>query len=327
MLLSIITPVYNAASFLPATIESILNQSFKDFELLLIDDGSTDGSAEICDAFAQKDNRVKVYHQANSGVSVARNKGIELAKGDFIGFIDSDDLIEQDMYGQLVSILIENDADIAQCNHDRLDLKALAYDVNTPSKVECISGPEFVKKIFTKKGREYTNQVALWSKIYKKHLLNDIHFPDGQTFEDEHETYKACFFAHKIVITETILYHYIKRENSIITGVSPTKLIDKQKALFDRTIWLPSRLPELDKNCYDSFINYSKYILCQLWISGNKVEFDKALKIMLFAMQGKEKYLNKYDKIYTYCLRKGLFRSLIMNNDFTPIQNWLKRIK
>lgn len=327
MLLSIITPVYNVVSFLSTTIESILSQSYKDFELILVDDGSTDGSSEICDYFAHKDNRVLVFHQKNQGVSAARNKGIELANGDMIGFVDSDDLIEPDMYEQLVSILVDSDVDIVQCGHDRIEATNTTPSGLSSDNVICISGSEFVKRIFTKKGADYTNQVSLCTKIFKKHILNKIHFPVGQTYEDEQETYKACFFANKIALTDTILYHYIKRENSIITGVSPSKLIDKQRSLYDRVKWLPSRIPELEGVCYETFIIYSKDILCRLWNSNHHAEFEYALKLMLNTLKGKKKYLDKYDAIYTYFLKYGLCKSLIMKNNFTPIQNCIRKIK
>ena len=119
MLLSIIIPIYNVKNFLPETLENVLTQIFKDFELILVDDGSTDGSGEICDIFAKKDSRVKVIHKENGGVSTARNTGVEAAQGKYIGFVDSDDLIEPNMFEILVKLAEENSAQVVECSHNR----------------------------------------------------------------------------------------------------------------------------------------------------------------------------------------------------------------
>lgn len=327
MLLSIITPVYNVAPYLEATIESIQNQSYRDFELILVDDGSTDGSSVICDRYASKDKRIRVFHQKNQGVSASRNKGIELSSGELIGFVDSDDLIEPDMYEILVSILVDTDSDIAQCCHDRCTENSITSGKVTEHAVKCISGVDFVKNMFTERGPGYTNQVSLWSKVFKKCIISKIHFPVGQTYEDEHETYKACLNANKIALTDAKLYHYIKRDNSIITGISPSKMLDKQKALYDRAEWLPLRLPELEEMCYETFINYSKHTLCRLWNSDCLLEYINALDLMLKALNGRWRFLNRYDAIYTWLLKHGLCKSLIMKNEFAPIQNLILKIK
>lgn len=326
MLLSIITPVYNVAPYLASTIESILGQTFKDFELILVDDGSTDGSREICMKYADQDTRIRLISQSNQGVSAARNKGLDSAKGDVIGFVDSDDIIDPDMYQIMINIMTLTDSDIVQCNHDRVDTPLCRSRKNHP-EYKCIDGAEFVRRMFSKQGRDYTNQVSLCTKIYKKKLFDKIQFPVGQTYEDEQETYKACLSAHKIALTDEILYHYIKRENSIITGISPRKMLDKQKSLYDRCQWLPLRMPELEKACLSSFISYSKHILCELWKHENSSSFNDARALMLAALQNHQSYLNKYDWLYLNLLKYGLCKSWIMKNDFSPIQNLICKLK
>ena len=120
MKLSIIVPVYNVAQWLPETVDSVLEQTFRDFELILVDDGSGDGSGEICDSYAEKDSRVRVIHQKNAGVSAARNAGVAAAEGDWIGFVDSDDIIEKDMFAVMMALAEQYGADVVQCQHDRL---------------------------------------------------------------------------------------------------------------------------------------------------------------------------------------------------------------
>lgn len=327
MLLSIISPVYNVAPYLAATIESILNQSFTDFELILVDDGSTDGSGDICRRYAQADPRIVVVTQSNQGVSAARNKGVEIARGDLIGFVDSDDIIERDMYSIMIHILHRTAADVVQCSHDR----ATENNINARNAgnidFKLISGPEFVKRMFAFSGADYTNQVSLCTKVFKREILGKNHFPKGQTYEDEHETYKACFFADKIALTDEVLYHYIRRENSIITGISAKKMLDKQLALYDRLQWLPPKLPQVKQQCFSSFLTFSKHILCQLWISKATDQYDSAKRLMLEATQDFRQYLSPYDKLYFQMLKHNICQGWIMNHDFAPIQNLLSNLK
>ena len=182
MKLSIIIPVYNVNEYLKNTIENVLAQIYQDYELILVDDGSTDGSSEICDFFAEKDRRIRVIHQRNQGVSAARNKGVSAANGEYIGFVDSDDLNEPNMFEIMMSIAVAENADIVQCRHNR---KPNILNLKYGNEKRIVDGKTFVRELFSYTGGEYTNQVALWSKVYKKELFQDIRFPDGRTYEYE----------------------------------------------------------------------------------------------------------------------------------------------
>lgn len=324
MKLSIIIPVYNVAAFLPETLECVLGQTFRDFELLLIDDGSTDESGEICDRYAQKDNRVRVIHQKNMGVSAARNTGVAAATGEYIGFVDSDDITEADMFDVMLQIAQKENADIVQCQHDR------EYQLNGLPRTqtrETLDGPAFVRRMFTKTGGAYTNEVALWSKIYRRELFAGITFPVGRTYEDEQETYKLCLKAEKIIETQDVLYHYIKRENSIITGVSAKKMLHKQAALLDRLLYLPTQLPDLAQKCAESFLRFSESILCQMYKQGDKQETDQAIDVLVAQKKRLKPYLNKYERLYLPALKRNWARNVILKNDFEPIQNQIRRLK
>ena len=324
MKLSIIIPVYNVAVFLPETIQSVLAQDLQDFELILVDDGATDGSGDICDRFAQMDPRVRVIHQANAGVSAARNAGLEAARGEFIGWVDSDDIIEKDMYAVMLSLAEKYGAQIVQCEHDRLStLNGAARG----SAAITLDGPAFVRRIFTKQGGRYTNQVALWSKIYKKELLDDIRFPVGQTFEDDQQVYKVCLKADTIVDIPDILYHYIKRENSIITGVSPKKLLDRQAALLDRLLYLPVVLPDLEEECARSFFICSAQNLCQLQKMGAQKELAVAQARLVSQKKRLAPWISRYDRLYIPALKWPWARKWILQNEFEPLQKWLQKIK
>ena len=135
-LISIIVPVYNVKNYLEKCLQSICGQTYKNLEIILIDDGSSDGSGELCDLFAQRDGRIRVFHQANAGQSAARNRGLAVAQGEFLGFVDSDDWIESDMYEFLYRLLKENEADISICSHYR--------DKGKKSVAKYSSGEQFV---------------------------------------------------------------------------------------------------------------------------------------------------------------------------------------
>ena len=324
MKLSIIIPVYNVRRWLEDTVKSVRNQTFRDFELILVDDGASDGSGELCDAFAAADDRIRVIHQENAGVSAARNAGLDAARGEYIGWVDSDDIIEADMYERLVQLAESHNAEIVQCQHDRAD----KLNGNARSDdVEILNGPSFVRRIFTKKGGDNTNQVSLCSKIFRRKLFEGIRFPVGQVFEDEMQTYKVCLKAEKIVETGDVLYHYVKRENSIITGVSHRKMLDRQMALEDRLRYLPQQLPDLEKACCEDFVGWSAHILCQMYINGDISSVKDALDLLLKHYDLAKKYANRYTRIYLPLLKTKRGMRWVLSNDFEPIQKIIRRIK
>lgn len=322
MKLSIIIPVYNVEAFLPQAIESVLAQTYRDFELILVVDGGTDSSGDICDGYAAQDNRVRVIHQKNAGVSAARNAGVAAARGAYIGFTDSDDIIETDMFQRLMELAERYSADVVQCEHDRSN----HLNGNPRSEeVEVMDGEAFVRRIFTKSGGRYTNQVALWSKIYRRELFKGIVFPLGRTYEDEQETYKLCLKAKTLVETPDILYHYIKRENSIITGISAKKMLDKQAALLDRLYYLPQRLPDLYQLCAETFLGYSRSILCEMYKAGEKAAVRQAIRVLLKHKKQWKPFMSKNDRLYFPLLR--ICPGWVLKNDFLPIQKLLGRGK
>ncbi len=322
--LSIIIPVYNVASVLPETLNSVLRQTYSAFELILVDDGSSDGSGGICDAYAAKDTRIRVIHQDNSGVSVARNVGVSNAKGEYIGFVDSDDVIEPDMYEILLSLAKTYNAQVVQCQHDRSQMRN-----HSPrsQEIKLLSGPDFVRRIFTMQSAQYTNQVSLCTKIIHRDLFSYIHFPEGRVYEDEQETYKACLHAERIAETPDILYHYVYRQNSIITGVSAKKMLQKQLALLDRLNYLPEILPEMAQDCLRSFVQYSEVILCAMYSADEQKSVEQAVAVLLRERKRVRSVLNVYEKIYLPVLRCKPLRNVVLKYEFAPIQNVIAKLR
>ncbi|WOZ80658.1 glycosyltransferase family 2 protein [Segatella hominis] len=211
--LSIIVPVYNTAQYLPQCIESILKQSFKNWELILIDDGSTDGSAEICEEWAQKDARIKVIHKVNSGQADCRNQALEICQGVYIGFVDSDDWIEESMYEVLMDDLKTTNSDIAICNHyDESKNKTLCKNVS--DKRYILKNQEIQELVIKDKIKSY-----IWQMLFKRELLNEP-MPTSKNYEDYSILPHWFENAKQVVYTYQPLYHYRLRKSSIVHDLS-----------------------------------------------------------------------------------------------------------
>lgn len=179
--ISIIVPVYNIEEYLPRCIESILNQTYNNLELILVDDGSKDKSGEICDAYAKKDNRVVVLHKENGGSSSARNAGIAIAKGEYLGFVDSDDYIEPDMYEKMVAVIEKNGCNIVQVARDEKDEQGnkLPDICEMPEKLTEYTAEEFMKELLLHKG-----DCSFCTKLLNRDLFIENKFPQGALNED-----------------------------------------------------------------------------------------------------------------------------------------------
>ncbi|SFC85816.1 glycosyltransferase family 2 protein [Clostridium uliginosum] len=215
ILISIIMPIYKAETYLIKSINSILNQTLKNFELILIDDGSPDNSGKMCDEFAKKDNRIKVIRKENGGASTARNAGLDIAKGQYIAFVDSDDWIEPNMYESLFNLAENSNADIAQCNY----LKAEDENVKIINQEnEIITYFDNIESLHNLYNDMYVSTVVLWNKIYKKFLFDKIRFPLIKIFEDEAIMYKLLFSSNKLIFTNKKLYYYRNTPDSIMNA-------------------------------------------------------------------------------------------------------------
>lgn len=217
-IISIIVPIYNVEKYLPKCIESILNQNFKEFELILVDDGSPDRSGDICDKYASKDNRIKVIHKKNGGVSSARNAGLKAAIGDYIGFVDPDDYIDENMYKKLYELCKENYCDIGICRFNR-EINGKLTGKEIEDKIVTLNNMDAMRELF--KGELY--RFSLCNKLFKRKCFNNVVFPEGRIHEDLSTTYKLFANSSKSVYTPYLGYIYVKRENSILTSVYSEK--------------------------------------------------------------------------------------------------------
>ena len=209
-LISVIVPVYNVKEYLVDCIESIVNQTYRNLEIILVDDGSTDGSSTICDEYGLKDKRIRIIHKVNGGLSSARNAGLDCANGAYISFVDSDDWLEQDFYRILYGAIKAANADIAVCGR---------YLVSEYGKEKMFCSDE--QNIFSRKEalREIfclgLVDVAAWDKLYRRSVLDGVRFPDGEINEDTAVVYKVFNKVKLLVHVGMPLYNYRVRIGSI----------------------------------------------------------------------------------------------------------------
>lgn len=240
-LISVIVPIYKVEKFLDKCVKSIVNQTYFNLEIILVDDGSPDNCPAICDKWGEKDNRIRVVHKKNGGLSDARNAGLNIATGEYVVFIDSDDWIESSMIEKLYVLLMKCNADIAECGvcYVTENGNELKKDVN-------VGGIQELSKIEALKLLISTNQVrqTVWNKLYKRSVIEKNSFVVGKTHEDEFWTYKVIDNAEKIVVTDDVLYNYVQRNGSIVNSDYSVKRLDGLEARVERMKYL-SKYPEL----------------------------------------------------------------------------------
>ncbi len=212
-IISIIVPIYNVDKYLEKCIESILRQTFRAYELILVDDGATDTSPLICDKYAQQDDRIRVIHKSNGGLSSARNAGLNTMTGEYVAFIDSDDWIALDMLELLYENIVKYHADISQCEFVKVKQeKELDCCGNRSELPEVYTNIELLERFHAPDSIKFS---VVWNKLYKKTLFQQLRFPEGKIHEDEFINYKLVYRAKRIVCSQNKLYFYRQRATSI----------------------------------------------------------------------------------------------------------------
>jgi len=321
-MLSIIMPVYNSAEYLQESVASVLNQTYQDFELIMIDDGSSDGSGELCDRFAEADARIRVIHKTNHGVAAARNTGLNYVRGDYIGWVDSDDIISPVMYEILMKLAEENEADIAQCDHvrtpEKLDMVGLVYEPTILCSLDSL------KRIYNS---HYTNIMSLWSKIYRKKLFDDLRFTEGSAFEDDEIVPVLLEKAEKCVFIEAPLYCYLKRNNSIITTSSIKNIMALTVHLEHRMLHFQKIDNELYLLSKKHFFTYIKQKFCQKEFQNTDVQKQAYVYIRKYYKQMFREACNaeKCALILVRCSKVG--KHIVIKTDFEPVQKLIGMLR
>lgn len=240
-LISVIVPVYNVEPYIDRCIESIVNQSYTNLEIILVDDGSTDSSSTLCDKWKEKDNRILVIHKKNGGLSDARNAGLKMAKGEYIGFVDSDDWIAVDMYKKLMNSIKDTGSDIAACS------VLMVYENKSPDKylthLENTVLNTNQAQLELLKERKLLHPVPY--KLYSKKTIEGIFFEVGKQHEDVFWSYQAIGAANKVSIIDYVGYYYWQRSDSIMGRKFDSRRIDVIEAICRRQKYFEHHFPEV----------------------------------------------------------------------------------
>lgn len=240
-LISVIVPVYGVEKYLDRCVQSIVDQTYQNLEIILVDDGSPDSCGAMCDVWAAKDDRIKVIHKENGGLSDARNAGMAIATGELLAFVDSDDYISPNLYRTLYERMQQDGSDIAACGVE------MVWEDGTPSRMltqpgSCVLDAEKAMRAIIEESRL---KQPVWYKLYKTEQVRDIQFPVGKCHEDVFWSYRAVARAKKVSITDKIGYYYTQRGGSIMGESYSLKRLDGLEAKVHRMDFLGNHFPEL----------------------------------------------------------------------------------
>lgn len=293
-LVSVIVPIYKVENYLKKCVDSIRNQTYQNLEIILVDDGSPDNCGRICDNYQQEDNRIKVVHKDNGGLSDARNAGIDVATGTYIVCIDSDDYIHPKMIELLYNAVVANGADISVCAFKKIkdDEQQDVPDINRPDVVVIEKKEDKIQYFFESNYEEFT---VAWNKMYPSDFFENIRYPKGKIHEDEFTTYKLMEKADKVAYIKNPLYYYVQRGDSIMGEAFNEKRLLRLDAYLERM---------------EHYRNLKKYD----WYE--KVLFLYKLFLIRYANEIKKRddmelsMLKKYKKAY----RRNVFDSFLKLN-------------
>lgn len=240
--ISVIIPIYNVEKYLEKCINSILNQTYKNIELILVNDGSKDSCKSICNRYAEKDSRIKVIHKENGGVSSARNKGIEIATGEYIAFVDSDDYIHKNMYELMINIAKSNKSDITICDFKYVNAnnpEKINNDLNVDNlEIEEFTSIECLENLY---GKTPVKFEVVWNKLYKRELFENVRYEESRIYEDSIIIHRLIYLSKKVIYLHCPLYMYLQREGSITSKPFKLKNLDGIYALKSRVEFFKSK--------------------------------------------------------------------------------------
>lgn len=300
---SVIIPVYKVEKYLKRCIESVVNQSYKNIEIILVNDGSPDKCGEICDAYARIDSRIKVIHKENGGLSSARNVALDIVSGEYIMFVDSDDWISEDSLEQLYEY-IDADYDIINfefsfVKENSKELVETHNDIKDGYECDLIT---YIDKLFSGKLSFF-----IWNKLYKKDLFNEVRFPEGRNYEDLATIYKLYFKAKKIIVTDYTLYYYWLGNSNSITSNSTVKNMTDYLLSTKEIYEVNKNYLQINKRDFSNVDTWYKMMIIQLLINYTKSAYkdDDLKKEILSELKNSKARISevyKQGKIIKYAL-------------------------
>lgn len=333
--ISVIVPIYNVEIYLRKCIDSIINQTFEDLEIILVNDGSPDGCGAICDEYAGKDSRVRVIHKEHRGVSDARNAGIDIATGEYITFVDGDDYIAVDMCEKLYSALTENKAEISVCNAVSVDENYQPIDsLNSSSSVrdELLNGRDILFKKLTADFNWYW--VVVWGKLYKSNLFDALRFPVGKIHEDDFMAHRMFFDRERVASVSERLYYYLRRSDSITGNKTIYNTLYALETFLDRIIYYENKnteKTEVDK-IFHKIEPHLRYVFNEKGLYRNKKYRPLLIEVKKYLTTAEKLYLKykipitKRIKLYLHiCSPLWLWMVLSYLSDYDYWKNKIKR--
>lgn len=316
-LISVIVPVYNIEKYLRRSINSIINQTYKNLEIILVDDGSTDQSGKICDEYANIDNRIKVIHKKNGGQASAINLGLDIAKGDYIGFSDPDDYINKNFYKNLYILAEKYNTDITECSMIKVkeeeDIEKVyieEFEVDKNEKVELFDGIGGLRKLFGEDFADYLETIVKVNKIYKKEVFKNIRFSEVRIYEEWGTMYKLYYNTKKNLKMYKVQYVYVQRKTSTVNRpFSEERLLMLDGIEYCMNLANKIHLEDLVLDCYRKYFEtivrfldmikdkntinreYLKLKLIELF----DLKYNEAMKIV--DEKNKKEYRKKFEKL------------------------------
>lgn len=328
VLVSIIIPVYNVRPYLTEALDSAINQTYNNIEIIIIDDGSTDGSEIVCDEYKKQDKRIQIIHQENKGLSAARNIGLRMATGEYVVFMDSDDAYSLDFVSIMVNAIISNNSDlvICRCSIHRTNNKMTQSNSNSiEPRINC-GEYNCIETL-----HEYINgsiNAGVWNKIYKKNLWNNIEFPVGRFYEDQDTMFRIISLCDRVCVIDQPLYFYRKRSDSITATITHKNIDDCIIAYTNLENYIKVGIPEYFTE--KELLLRRNFLLTRLicnYISTFSIinnYFDKSsikyLRKRIIQLVGKKekKILSHRMKLFFYlikfcphCVTYGAFRTIL----------------
>lgn len=303
-LISVIVPVYNVEKYLERCLNSIINQTYKNLQIIVVDDGSTDSSGKICDQYKEKDERIQVIHKKNGGLSDARNQGLKIATGEYIGFVDSDDYIAQDMFETLYNAIEKYNADISIVSFYEI-YNGKVIGVRDSKNIEEMNKFEAMNELL----KDTKIQSYAWNKLFKHDLFKKMEFPTGKNFEDIATTLLLFEKSNKVVLVEEPKYYYVRRDDSIV-GVRNSKTYnDYLEVIYNKYLYLKGKYKETELyNAYNFVINMIWVYTIIVTFDLNDVyeKYEKLYKILKEIIQKYENEitdkLDYYNKVVLYMI-------------------------
>lgn len=287
-LISVIVPVYNVESYLERCIDSIINQTYSNLEIILVNDGSTDSSGSICEQYSEKDSRIKVIHKKNGGLSDARNVGLDVATGEFISFIDSDDWVSRTMFSEMVEQFIDN-VDIVGAKFIESSGQIEQSLINDSGQVLIFSGEAALKAHLN--GKYF--YISVWNKLYRRELFEQLRFPVGRLAEDLYITHKLLIKSRQVAFIDKTVMYYFQREGSIMHRAGKKLIFDVYEGTKEQYQYLKP---------FSSLVkeeNERIYVKCLLKTYGYYLLYYSSEKDILAQIKQEIRSLNSNDvKVY-----------------------------